>query len=401
VRMRIIHFTGTFLPTVGGAQAVVHNLALEQTKMGHDVYVLNWYSRRKHAIRRHLPYRLLSLPPKCKIDGIFKRPLRRLALRAWLTYLQRRFRFDAWHLHYAYPVGSALSLLQDMGIEPVLTCHGDDVQTVPSIAYGMRLDPEVDQEVQRVLCRSRKLVGISSDMRKAFLEAGCMAARIHDIPNGVSFERMNCISHDAAAERIRSRYGIPPESQIILTVGRNHPVKRFDLIPTMIAALAAARTDFTWILVGPDCAPIAAAVAAHGLAEHVRVVGSIGPGEKPGTQMFLFPSDEVVEMFRAADIFAFPTRMESMGLVVLEAMAAGLPVVTMCVPGVRDLVETGVNGFLSRDGEAQDMVRCIHTLLSDPPLRTEMGAKGLQKAKEYDWPRIAQRYIDLYGQPCL
>ncbi len=398
--MRIVHFTGAFLPHVGGAEVVVHNLALEQTHMGHEVYVLNWWSRSKNGIRKCLPYRLLSLPPKCRIDELFKRPWRRVILSAWLAYLQRRFRFDAWHLHYAYPIGSALPLLQARGIEPVLTCHGIDVQTLPSIHYGVRLDPEIDREVTRVLRRCKKLVAIGSDMHREFLEAGCEDARIFDIPNGVSLNQMNSIARDAAARKIRSRYEIPPDVPIILTVGRNHPKKGYDLIPAMIESLAREAKPFVWLIVGPHCESISQMLAVRGLAEHVRVVGSLGLSEKPGTKTFLFPSAEMVEVFRAADLYAFPTKLEAMGLVVLEAMAAGLPVVTTRVPGVRDLVDSGVNGYLAREGDAQDMAQCIRTLLLDPHLRREMEAQSLQKAQEYDWPRIAQRYVDLYWRPC-
>jgi len=398
--MRIVHFTGAFLPHVGGAEAVVHNLALEQTRLGHDVSVLSCWSRPTRAIRAHLPYRVLSLPPKYTMDKIFKRPLRRMILSAWLAYLQRRFRFDVWHLHYAYPIGSALPLLQSTGMEPVLTCHGIDVQILPSIHYGVRLDPEIDREVTRVLRRCKKLVAIGSDMHREFLEAGCEAARIFDIPNGVSLDQMNSISRDAAARKIRSQYRIPSNSPLILTVGRNHPKKGYDLIPAMIESLAREARPFVWLIVGPHCESISERLAVRGLAEHIRVVGSLGLSEKPGTKTFLFPSTEMVEVFRAADLFAFPTKLEAMGLVVLEAMAAGLPVVTTRVPGVRDLVESGVNGYLAREGDAQDMAQYIRTLLLDPHLRQEMEAKSLQKAQEYDWPRIVQRYVDLYARPC-
>lgn len=397
--MNIVHFTGVFLPHVGGAEAVVHNLALEQTRLGHDVSVLSCWSRPTKAIRGYLPYRVLSLPPKYKMDRLFKRPLRRMVLSAWLAYLQRRFHFDAWHLHYAYPIGAALPLLQNTGREPVLTCHGIDVQTLPSIGYGLRLDPEIDREVTRILRRCKKLVAIGSDMHREFLEAGCAAAQVFDIPNGVSLAQMKAVSRAAAARKIRERYRVPGDGPIILTVGRNHPKKGYDLIPAMVASLANEGRPFVWIIVGPGCETVAEALARRGLLQYVRIVGSLGPREKPGTKEFSFPSLEMAEMFKASDVFAFPTKLEAMGLVVLEAMAAGLPVVTTDVPGVRDLVESGVNGFLAREGDAQDMARHISTLLSSPPLRKDMGAKGQEKAQPYDWPMVARRYIDLYARP--
>jgi glycosyltransferase involved in cell wall biosynthesis len=264
----------------------------------------------------------------------------------------------------------------------------------------MRLDPEIDQEVTRVLRRCKKLVGISSDIRKEFLRTGCAAHRVFDVPNGVSLDRIGSISRPVAVESIRRRYGIRREASIILTVGRNHPIKRYDLIPTIIALLAGAGKDFTWVLVGPGCEPLSEVLAARGLTGYLRTVGRVGPCTAHATGVFSFPSDEVVAFLKAADVFAFPTRMEGLPLVVLEAMAAGLPVVSTAVPGVRDLAEDGVNGFLTPEGDAQQMAGYLGTLLSNPQLREEMGARGQQKAAQYDWPLVARRYVDLYCLPC-
>lgn len=398
--MRIVHFTGAFLPIIGGAPVVVHNLALEQAKAGHQVYVLNGWTRNNAKFRRRvrLPYQWISLPPRFKMEGIACRPFKRKVLSAWLEYLQMRFRFDAWHLHYAYPIGSALPLLQRMEIEPVLTCHGIDIQTVPAVGYGLRLDPEIDREVTSTLRRCKKLVGISSDIRKKFLEAGCSAQHVFEIPNGVSVDHMNSISRKAAAMRIRSKCRLPPGSHIILTVGRYHPVKRFDLIPEMIASLVNARKDFVWVVVGTGCASLVDAVADRGLDDYLRLLGPFGMQRGLETEVPSFPSIETVEILRASDVFAFPTRVEGMPLVVLEAMAAGLPVVSMDVPGVRDLVESGVNGVLSEEGQAEDMAQNIKTLLSDPQMRKEMGVTGQQKARRYDWAIVAQQYVDLYSR---
>jgi glycosyltransferase involved in cell wall biosynthesis len=398
--MKIVHFTGAFLPKVGGAEVVVHSLALEQSKMGHAVYVLNGYGRGKNAMRRWLPYQLLSLPPRHNMVGFSTRRLQRTVLSAWLVYLQMRFRFDVWHLHYAYPIGSALPLLQRLGIEPVLTCHGIDINTLPALGYGLRLDPDIDRQIVHVLRRCKKLVAIGSDIRIEFLAAGCVPTRIFDIPNGVAFHRINSIARDVAARKVRDRYHVAPEAPIILTVGRNHPAKGFELIPAMVAALVKMNQPFVWMVVGRNCESLAGMLAGPGMEGYLRIVGSLGPRVDPSLKAFLLPSAELAEVFRAADIFAFPTRTEGMPLVVLEAMAAGLPVVTTDAPGVRDLVESGVNGFLSRVGDAQGMAQKISTLLADPQLRGQMGARGQQKAKEYDWPIVARKYVDLYRRSC-
>jgi len=377
---------------------MVHSLALEQAKAGHQVYVLNPWSRNKARFKRRtqLPYRMISFPPKYELEVTSRYPLRKAILELWLRYLQRRFCFNAWHLHFAHPAGVALPVLQHMGVEPVLTCHGIDVQILPAIGYGMRLDPNIDRQITDVLRRCRKLVAISSDMRRLFLDAGCAQRFIFDIPTGVAFDHVNSVAREAALARVRREYGLSPTSRIILTVGRNTSVKRFDLIPEMVTSLRRCCTEaFTWIVVGPGCESLCTA-SQNGCLRHLGPFG-IQPGLEAAVP--LSPHIRLVELLRAADVFAFPTRTEGLPLVVLEAMAAALPVVSTDVSGVVDLVEHGGTGLLSREGSPEEMVDHIATLLSNPQMRADMGAKGRQKARNYDWRVIAQHYVNLYARP--
>ncbi len=398
--MRIVHFTGSFLPSIGGAESVVHNLALEQARMGNEVFVLNSWSRRKREFKRQtqLPYRMISLPPRYPIDRLFSHPLRRMGLSAWLCYLQRRFQFNTWHLHYAYPVGSSLPLLQRMGIEPVLTCHGVDINTVPAIGYGLRLDPEINREIVLVLNNCKKVVAISNGIRKQLVELGCAPHHIYDIPNGVSFDRMNSVSREAAATMIRSRYGLPPRARIILTIGRNHRVKRYDLIPPIIQSLAGMRKDFVWIVLGDACESLREMLPDCIAHKHLRILGPVGAQKQSGTDELLFPGDEVIRILRASDIFVSLSLVESFSLIVLESLAAGTPVIGVDAPGVRDLVEDSLNGLLLQDARVDQLAHSINRLLSDPEMRKQMGTMGQQKAREYDWSAIARKYVDLYSQ---
>jgi glycosyltransferase involved in cell wall biosynthesis len=235
-------------------------------------------------------------------------------------------------------------------------------------------------------------------MKRKFLEAGCIAQQVFDIPNGVSFDQMNSISRDAARLKIRSKYRLPSGSQIILTVGRNHPVKRYDLIPEIIVSLARTRRDFVWIVVGAGCESLSDTVPDCLTDRHLRILESIGAQKRAGNGELSFPSSEILEIVKASDVVVSLSVIESFSLVTLEALAAGVPVVSTDAPGVRDLVENCRNGFLSPEGDVEAMVRNINALLSDAQMRKEMGARGQQKAKGYDWRVVAQKYVDLYSQ---
>jgi glycosyltransferase involved in cell wall biosynthesis len=103
-----------------------------------------------------------------------------------------------------------------------------------------------------------------------------------------------------------------------------------------------------------------------------------------------------VELYRSADIFAFPTLLETFGMVLVEAMAAGLPVVTTDAPGVRDVIAHGENGLQSPAGDADAVAANLERLLADPHERARYRELSLAAAGAYDWPRVVDQYRDFY-----
>ncbi len=107
--------------------------------------------------------------------------------------------------------------------------------------------------------------------------------------------------------------------------------------------------------------------------------------------------DELPRYYKTADIFCAPaTGWESFGIVLLEAMAAGKPIIASNVEGYASLVTHGTEGWLVPPKDAQALAQSLIALLRDEPLRREMGAKGRLKAQEYAWENVAQRVMDYY-----
>ena len=103
--------------------------------------------------------------------------------------------------------------------------------------------------------------------------------------------------------------------------------------------------------------------------------------------------------YQAADIFCSPaTGGESFGMVLLEAMAAGVPTVATAISGYREVVTHGVDGLLSTPSDPIAFARAIRTLIEDPNLRAQMGAAGQIKAHGYRWSEVANRVLDFYKQ---
>ncbi len=331
--MNVVHFAPDFLPVIGGAQIVVHNLALHQARLGHEVTVITPWEHWR-GVRGAVPYRVLPLLPRSIAAALRFGGEGRWAVGAQLALHQARHRFDVWHIHMAYNAGYvAMPALRTLGQRTLITCHGIDIQRLPEVGYGFRLDPEKDALIGETL-RSADLVGaISGSIREELLSVGVPAARIVDVPNGVDVERIAAV--DSEREGVRAELGWPAGRYVFLTVGRHHPKKGYDLIPEIAARVAAVRRDFLWVVVGKGTEALEAQAAALGITDVLRFVPQIGT-DSAGAR-FEVPGPGLIRLYKAADAFAFPTLMEGHPLVMLEAMAAGLPVVTTDAEGARDV----------------------------------------------------------------
>ena len=107
--------------------------------------------------------------------------------------------------------------------------------------------------------------------------------------------------------------------------------------------------------------------------------------------------DDLPRYYKTADVFCAPaTGWESFGMVLLEAMAVGKPVVASNIPGYANVVTHGVEGLLVPPKDEEELAQALISLVTDQSLRQQMGARGKTKAQEYGWEHIAQRLIDYY-----
>jgi phosphatidylinositol alpha-mannosyltransferase len=107
--------------------------------------------------------------------------------------------------------------------------------------------------------------------------------------------------------------------------------------------------------------------------------------------------NDLPRYYKTADVFCAPaTGWESFGMVLLEAMAVGKPVVASNIQGYANVVTHGVDGLLVPPRDEEKLAQALISVMSDQPLRVQMGARGRVKAQEYGWERIARRVMDYY-----
>ena len=150
-------------------------------------------------------------------------------------------------------------------------------------------------------------------------------------------------------------------------------------------------------MVGRDAEPIAEMALELGVGAYLKIIPQIGIGKTDaGHDMFNIPPEEVMKIYKAADIFVSPSMLEGLPLTLLEAMAAGLPIVATDAPGCRDVLEHGITGLISPVADTSAMAENILRLLEDPALAENLGQNGKLRSGEYEWKKVALRYLEAY-----
>ena len=166
-------------------------------------------------------------------------------------------------------------------------------------------------------------------------------------------------------KNIEKKYGLDSQALTMISVGRNH-VKNYDLI-IKIAQLLKTNTKlkFQFIIVGKDVKKLKNKINDLNLNKKIFLFEDFPLTNV--TKLFL-PSEELIKLYKISDIFIFPSIIESFGIVIIEAMAAGIPLVVSNVPGSKDLVKNNKNGFVVSKNNAQEFVDVIKNLHDDKKL---------------------------------
>ena len=233
----------------------------------------------------------------------------------------------------------------------------------------------------------RRFLAVSSLARKIFLEEypvnPCLVTVLHPGVDTTSYERLE---RESCRREVRNRYGIGLDDPLILFVSMNFHIKGLDRV---LRGLSHLRK-------GDPGARFRLLVVGRGDENHYgRLATELGLG---GAVIFAgaAPKEKLPECYLAGDGYAMLSRFDTFGMVVLEAMAAGLPVLVGGQTGARDLVRDGENGFVIEDpDDAAAVADAIRRMLKgDHP--AEMGMEARRTAREHSWDKVASEVVGIY-----
>ena len=302
-----------------------------------------------------------------------------------ITKLVKRFKIDLIHAHFAYPEGFAGLLAKNSTGKPlIVTLHGYDILMDPSIGYGIRLNKHCDFIVRKVLREADKIFVASRYVYQEALKTGCSSKRLIYIANGVDVKRFNPNMDDSI---IKKKHNIV-NRQVIFSLRWHEPKNGIEYLIKAVPFVIREIPNAIFIIGGSGILRKHHEKLAKKLRvnQHVLFVGHI-------------PAEELSLYYAACDVFVIPSIVEAFGLVTVEAMACGKPVVGTNVGGIPDTIEDGVNGFLVEPRNPREIADKIVTLLQDPELRIEMGVKGAQIAEtKFNLEKRLDKIVEFYSQ---
>jgi L-malate glycosyltransferase len=364
--MNLCLYTATFLPTIGGAELVLHALASALAGQGHCVTVLAPVVRRANNHVEAL-YRLRRYQrPSSKRFGV-----RQILLHLLHEYWRRPF--DVLHCHGAYPpayVGATFKRLLKTPL--VMRPHGSDILPGEFI----RADARLAGRVRRSLAAADLVIAQSAFLKRELLSLGVPEGKIRLIPNGVR-----------VAEFQASRSAPPLPYPYILAMGSFRHKKGFDVLLRAFASVAAADPSIHLVLAG----------AGKELTSYIALVGE---HDLPGRVHFVGIVEGVckIRLYQHCRFFVCPSRREPFATVNLEALAAGKPLVATAVGGNVEVVNEGGNGFLVPPNDPEALATRMLMLLKDPTLCAMMGHLSLELARGYDWQVIFPQYAAVFQE---
>jgi glycosyltransferase involved in cell wall biosynthesis len=379
--LRIAHLTATFPPYPGGAGNTAFRFAREQAARGHHVEVFT------------APARGSEPDPGAAIVHRIK-PVLAIGNAPLIPALSRVAGFDVVHLHYPFIFGSELTLAGRLNRgrrAQALLVHyknrlvGKGPRGALFEVYEHSVAPTLIRAADRVCVLSPDHAQSVPYLRRAGERD---AAKLVEMPNGVDAD---LFSPGPDASRLRERLGIGANAVVaafVATLDRAHHFKRLDVAIDAVAQLADERLHLVVAGGGELLDGFRARAQAAHVADRIHFLGAV-------------PHADLPDLLRAADLFLLTTEPpESFGIVLIEAMACGLPAIATDYPGVRAVIDDGATGTLVPAGEAQAVARALEDLIAaGPERRAELGDRGRAKAvREWSWPTLVDRMDGAYAE---
>lgn len=328
--MKIAFVPSTFLPHIGGAEIQAHNVANKLIEKGHEVevFLLDYINiqNAKYNIFKLNKY-LISFVFLLKY--YFNLNLS-ILLRFYFKKIIKDKNISIWHFQSVnYKTLIYLEELKKLNQKIVVTLQGADIQIDDQIKYGYRLDKKYDDYLKYVFKKVDCFHAISKSIKNELLEIGIEEKKIYLIPNCSPLEKISTFPKNTN------------ETLTLLTIGRYAVKKKgFDLVKNVAKELDKI-TNFKWIIIGRNTPELLNDDYFKQNKNKFEIINEIGNSNEE-----YFPNSKLIKYYKQSDIYLNLARVEGSPIVLIDAIASHLPIISFNTRGGDELVINNQNGFI-------------------------------------------------------
>ena len=360
-------------PTFGGSGVVATELGLELSKRGHEIHFITYNQPvRLELISNNVHYHEVTVPEY----PLFHYQPYELALSSKLVDMVKLHGIEILHVHYAIPHAYAAymakMMLQEEGIYVpiVTTLHGTDITLVGSHPF---YKPAVTFSINK----SDAVTTVSQSLKDDTLRLFNIKKDISVVPNFIDLEKYNHGFTDCQRGMMAN-----DDEKIITHISNLRPVKRVqDVISIFYNIQKEMPAKLMFIGEGPEKEKVELRCQELGISDKV---------------VFFGRSNEIDKILCFSDLFLLPSLTESFGLVALESMASGVPVISTNTGGLPEVNIHGKSGFLSNVGDIEDMTKNALYILSDEARLKTFKDNARNEALKFDLHAIVPKYEAIY-----
>ncbi|MET3504421.1 N-acetyl-alpha-D-glucosaminyl L-malate synthase BshA [Halalkalibacter oceani] len=361
-------------PTVGGSGVIATELGKLLAERGHEV----------HFITSSMPFRLDRVYPnifyhEVEVNqySVFQYPPYDLTLASKMAEVAKRQKLDLIHVHYAVPHAICAILAKQMAgydLKIMTTLHGTDITV---LGY----DPSLKDIIRFGIEQSDMVTAVSHDLVKQTCELIQTDKPIETVYNFID-ER---VYTKLEVEELKRHYDIAADERVLIHISNFRPVKRVPDVVRSFAEIARhVKSKLLLIGNGPDLQVARDLVKSLQLEDQVLLLGN---------------QKHIAELLSMSDLMLLLSEKESFGLVALEAMACGVPVIGTNTGGIPEVVVDGETGYLCEVGDIECVAHRALTLLEDEERYQAFSKKAMERvAATFHSQLIVSRYEQLYQQ---
>jgi glycosyltransferase involved in cell wall biosynthesis len=363
---------------VGGGRTAAYYLALNMALKGHEVAVFTTSVNSKSTVERYRNIKIYRYGTNFSLEsgrfslGLLKKPI--------------KYPIDLIHVHVSVPMGdiAGLRYAKKKNIPLVVTYHNDLVGGFGSFIRQIGIYFYNKYLLDKVLSYADVIISPSECYINESSFLGKYRDKIVVIPNGIDLRKFD-IPH--SKDECREKLGLPLNDEIILFLGTLGPHKGPDILLKAMPKIIKEIPNTKLIFVGGGTMreELERLCKKMGVEKYVKFAGFVEEDLKPF-------------YYRTADVFALPSTMrhESFGIVNLEAMACGVPIVASKIGGVPDVVKDKENGLLVPPKDSSALAEAIIYLLGNEDIREKMGKNERKRVGDYSWEMIAEETEKVY-----